>query len=36
VTLLDDHVTGIVELSSVPPLPVAYADAVEWDREAVV
>jgi two-component system chemotaxis sensor kinase CheA len=36
VTLLDDHVTSIVELSSVPPLPVAYADATEWDREAVV
>ena len=36
VTLLDDHVTGIVGLSSVPPLPVAYADATEWDREALV
>jgi two-component system, chemotaxis family, sensor kinase CheA len=36
VTLLDDHVTAIVELSSVPPLPVAYAEANEWDREAVV
>jgi two-component system chemotaxis sensor kinase CheA len=34
VTLLKNRVTGVVELSGVPPLPVAESAPAEWDRYA--
>jgi two-component system chemotaxis sensor kinase CheA len=34
VTLLKNRVTGVVELSGVPPLPVAESTPAEWDQYA--
>ena len=33
VTLLKDQVTGVVDLSAVPPLPAAQSQPVEWNAE---
>jgi two-component system, chemotaxis family, sensor kinase CheA len=32
VTLLNDHVTGIVDLGAIPPLPMASLQNSEWNR----
>ena len=34
VTLLKDRVTGVVELSNVPPLPAQDHAAVQWNQTA--
>jgi two-component system chemotaxis sensor kinase CheA len=34
VTLLKDHVTGVVDLGSVPSLPAAEAAQAEWNQSA--
>jgi len=33
VTLLKDHVTGVVDLSAVPPLPTSQSSSVQWNTE---
>jgi two-component system chemotaxis sensor kinase CheA len=35
VTLLKDHVTGVVDLSAVPPLPATQSQPNEWNAEAL-